>query len=85
MEKGLTVPKWVRIVQPKIPQMSQNLFAQFVCPSSKALDFNEKRLTWASVVRASILLLLSAIKIPLAFVLNAERDSRMKSTFSILK
>ena len=26
----------------------------------------------------SILLLLSAIKIPLAFVLNAERDSRMK-------
>ena len=78
MDNGLTVSKWMLIVRPKITQISQNLFAQFVCPSSKALDFNEKRLTWASVVRASILLLLSAIKIPLAFVLNAERDSRMK-------
>ena len=25
MDKGLTVPKWVLINQPKIPQMSQNL------------------------------------------------------------
>ena len=44
------VPKWVRIVWPKI---SQKLSAQFVCPSPKVLDFNEKRLHWASVVRAS--------------------------------
>ena len=51
MDKGLTVPKWVLIVQPKIPQMPQNLSAQFVCPSPKVLDFNEKRLHWASVVR----------------------------------
>jgi hypothetical protein len=35
MDKGLTVPKWLLIVQPKIPQMPQNLFAQFVCPSQK--------------------------------------------------
>ena len=28
MDKGLTVPKWVLIVRPKIPQMSQNLSAQ---------------------------------------------------------
>jgi hypothetical protein len=27
MDKGLTVPKWVLIVQPKIPQMPQNLSA----------------------------------------------------------
>ena len=33
--------------------MPQNLSAQFVCPSPKVLDFNEKRLHWASVVRAS--------------------------------
>ena len=52
MDKGLTVPKWVLIVWPKIPQMPQNLSAQFVCPSPKVLDFNEKRLHWASVVRA---------------------------------
>jgi hypothetical protein len=45
MDKGLTVPKWVLIVWPKIPQMPQNLSAQFVCPSP-----NEKRLHWASVV-----------------------------------
>jgi hypothetical protein len=36
---------------PKIPQMPLNLFAQFVCPSSKVLDFNEKWLHWTSVVR----------------------------------
>ena len=50
-DKGLTVLKWVLIVQPKISQTSQNLSAQFVCPSPKVLDFNEKRLHWASVVR----------------------------------
>jgi hypothetical protein len=54
MDKGLTVPKWVLIVWPKIPQMPQNLSAQFVCPSPKVLDFNEKRLHWASVVRDKI-------------------------------
>ena len=49
MDKGLTaltVPKWV----PKIPQMLQNLSAQFFCPRPKVLYFNEKRLRWASVV-----------------------------------
>ena len=51
MGKGLTVPKWVLIVWPKIPQMPQNLSAKSVCPSLKILDFNEKRLHWASVVR----------------------------------
>ena len=51
MDKGLTVPKWVLIVWPKIPQMPKNLSAQFVCPIPKVLDFNEKRLHWASVVR----------------------------------
>ena len=51
MDKGLTVPKWVLIVCPKIPQIPQFLSAQFVCPSPKVLDFNEKRLHWASVVR----------------------------------
>ena len=25
---------------------------EFICPSPKVLDFNEKRLHWASVVRA---------------------------------
>ena len=40
MDKGLTVPKWVLIVGPKIPQMPQNLSAQFVCPIVKVLDFN---------------------------------------------
>jgi hypothetical protein len=51
MDKGLTAPKWVLIVWPKIPQTHQNLSAQFVCPSPKILNFNEKRLNWASVVR----------------------------------
>ena len=55
MDKGLTVPKWVLIVWLKIPQMSQNLSAQFVYPSPKVLDFNEKRLHWASVVVVKII------------------------------
>ena len=53
MDKGLTVPKWVLIVWLKIPQMPQNLSAQFVCPNPKVLDFNEKRLHWPSVDRGS--------------------------------
>ena len=53
MDKALTVPKWVLIFQSKIPQVPQNLSARFVCPSSKVLDFNGKKLHWASVVRAS--------------------------------
>ena len=43
MDKGLIVPKWVLIDWPKIPQLSQNLSAQFVFPSPKVLDFNEKK------------------------------------------
>ena len=53
MDKGLTVPKWMLIVRPKISQMCQNLSAQFVCPSPKVLDFIEKRLHWVSAVRRS--------------------------------
>ena len=51
MDKGLTVPKWVLINQPKVPQMPQNLSAQIFCPSPKVWYFDEKRLHWASVVR----------------------------------
>ena len=53
MDKGLTVPKWVLINRPKIPQMPQNLSAKIVCPSPKVWDFDEKRLHWASVVCGS--------------------------------
>ena len=62
MDKGLTVPKWVLIVWPKIPQMPQNLYAQFVCPSPKVWDFIEKRLHWASVVRVCKTLLMWCAK-----------------------
>ena len=51
MDKGLTVPKWVLIDWPKIPQMLPKFSAQFVCPSPKVWDFIEERLHWASVVR----------------------------------
>ena len=50
MDKGLAASKWVLIVWRKIPQMPQNLSVRFVCPCPKVLDFNEKRLRWASVV-----------------------------------
>jgi hypothetical protein len=54
MDKQFKVPKWVLIVWLKIPQMPQNLSAQFVCSNSKVWDFDEKRLHWASVVRDRI-------------------------------
>ena len=43
MDKGLTVPKLVLIVQSKIPQMPQNLSTQFICPSN-----------WISMRKASL-------------------------------
>ena len=57
MDKGLTVPKWVLIVWLKIPRIPQNLSAQFVCPSPKVLDFNEKKVKLG--VRSPCLHLLS--------------------------
>ena len=51
MQKGLTVPKWVLINQPKIPQMPQNLSDKIVCPSPKVWNFDDKRFYWASIVR----------------------------------
>ena len=53
-DKGLTVPKWVLINQPKIPQMPQDLSVQIVCPSTKVWDFDEKGLIWASIVRGRV-------------------------------
>ena len=49
MDKELTVPKWVPIVRPKIPQMPQKISAQNVCPSPKT--FEKKNSLWVSVVR----------------------------------
>ena len=42
MDKKLTVPKWVLIFRPKIPQMPQKVSAQNVCPSQKLRDFWKK-------------------------------------------
>jgi hypothetical protein len=53
-EKGLTVPKWVLINWPKIPQMPHKLFAQIDCLSPKVWDFDEKRLHRASVFREKL-------------------------------
>ena len=50
MNKELTVKKWELVVWPKIPHMPQNISAKLVCPSTEGLDFNEKRVHWASIV-----------------------------------
>ena len=47
-DKGLTVPKWVQIVWPKIPQMP-NLSAQ----AQKFWISMKNGLHWASLVRAT--------------------------------
>ena len=74
MDKELTVPKWV----PNIPQMLYNLSAQFICPSPKILDFNEKRLHWASIVRGSV-----DLPKELVFVLNSSTFNSSKITLDI--
>ena len=53
MDKGLTVPKWVWPIN--TPNAPEYISTQFVCPSPKVLDFNEKRLRWASAVRVFML------------------------------
>ena len=44
MDKEPTVPKWVLINWPKIPQMPQKISAQFVCPSPKVVGFSKQKL-----------------------------------------
>ena len=64
-------PKWVLIIWPKIPQMPQNLSAHIVCTSPKVLDFNEKRLHWAFVVRGDNLIS-STLIVPIEYRLVYE-------------
>ena len=42
-DKRLTVPKWVLINRPKIPQTLQNLSDQIVCPSLKIWYSDERK------------------------------------------
>ena len=46
MDKALTVPKWVLIIRPKIPQMPQTMSAQ-----AQKFGIFEKMSLWVSVVR----------------------------------
>ena len=50
-EQGTHCIKMGADIWQKIPQIPQNLSAQFVCQSPKVLDIYEKRLPWASLVR----------------------------------
>ena len=50
MDKGLTVPKWVLINWPKIPEIPRSLSAQIVCPSPKKyLGFGYKGLVFCRI------------------------------------
>ena len=54
MDKGLTAVHFTKMGADSLTENTpnaENLSAQFVCPSPKVLDFIEKRLHWASVVR----------------------------------
>ena len=52
MDKGLTVPKWVLLVWPKIPPNAPEFICPIACLRQKDVDFNEKMFHWVSVVRA---------------------------------
>ena len=51
MDKGLTVPKWVLINWPKIPQMPPKCFGPICLPKPKSLGFSNKTSFWVSEVR----------------------------------
>ena len=53
MDKGLTVPKWVLIVWPKIPQMPHIYLPNLSAQAQKFWISMKKRLHWASVVRGA--------------------------------
>ena len=52
MDKGLTVPKWVLINRPKMPQMPQNVSTQMFAQAQKFGISMKKGFIGASVVRA---------------------------------
>jgi hypothetical protein len=41
-------------IKTTLPNAPKFIHAQIVCPSPKVWDFDEKRLHWASVVRATV-------------------------------
>ena len=51
MDKGLTVPKWVLINQPKIPQMLQNYLLKLSVQAQKFGILMKKGFIGSSVVR----------------------------------
>ena len=52
MDKRLTVPKWVLINRPKVPQMPQNFWSNLSAKAQKFEIFERKISLWVSVVRA---------------------------------
>jgi hypothetical protein len=56
--------------------MPQNLSAQFVCPSPKVLDFNEKRLHWT---------LKPKVWLYIGVVLSSSKQFYTETDFGILK
>ena len=55
MDKGLTVPKWVLIAWPKIPQMPQKISSQYVCPTKKVWNLKKSSL-WVFVAFSEVVL-----------------------------
>ena len=53
VDKGLKVPEWLLIVQPKIPQSAPKFICPICLPKPKSLRFQWrwKKLHWASIVR----------------------------------
>ena len=53
MDKGLTGPKWVLIVWPKISQTSQTFSAQKYLPKPKSSRFLKESFLWVSLIHVT--------------------------------
>ena len=51
MDKGLTLPKWVLIVWPKIHQMPKIYLPKLFAQAPNLVTLMKKRLHWVSIVR----------------------------------
>ena len=78
MDKRLPLLKWVLINRPKRSQMPQFFLPNLSAQAQKVLDFNEKRLHLASVVRGSM-----DLPKELVFVLNCSTFKASKITLDI--
>ena len=75
MDKGLTVPRWVLINRPKLPQI--------VCSSPKGWDFDKKKNALLGVL-SPYLLVVNQISLKFSFELKSKVGKAPNNLYALL-